>query len=137
MSKEQLMRVFYYMPGVAALIRIGFTVWFIGWQPIPMPLPYTQVLTIVIYLILQFTYFRLYRDSVPVISVLVPTILHSLLIFVFLRQVVIAPFVLLVLLDVMFLSSRGIKSSMYPFYIEEDDEEQLLEEILNYMDETG
>lgn len=137
MSKEQVMRVFYYMPGVAALMRIGFTVWFIGWQPIPMPLPYVQVATIVVYLVLQFSYFRLYRDSVPVISVLVPTILHFVLILVFTRRVVLAPFFLLLVLDILFLSARGIKASMYPFYIEEDDEEELLEDIMNYMDETG
>ena len=112
----------FYAPGVIAAIRLAVTLLVFIANPARMPLRFLQVIPLCILGVSVFTYFKLYSDGDPVISLMVPTIMHILIIFVFKKQFVIVPFALLLVLDVGYLVVKGLKASMYPFEIEGDED---------------
>lgn len=121
-DKRKLMLLSYYSPGVLSLIRVVVTLWLL-FSTMVFPLRYIQFANIIVYLVFNFMYFKLYIDSVPVISIVLPTLLHITLMVVFIRRIVILPFFILLLLDILFLISRGIKGNLFPFDFDSDDSE--------------
>ena len=130
-SKQRIMLLSYYLPGVFSIIRVGITIWFLVSNPMNLPLRFIQVIIIGVYVVFNFTYFKLYSDGVPVISLIAPTLVHAILIFVFQRVVIIAPFVVLLLLDIAYLVVKSVKANLFPFDIDgmDDGDEFDLEEI--------
>ena len=126
-SKQRMMLFSYYLPGIFALIRVGVTVWFLMSNPMGLPLRFLQVIVLVVYGIFTFTYFKLYSDGVPVISIVTPSLVHAVLIFAFKRVVVVAPFVVLLLLDIAYLVVKSVKANLFPFDIEGDDEDDVFD----------
>lgn len=135
LSKRKKLLFGYYAPGVLALLRLVVTIWFFGWSHIELPLRYIQLVPLCALLVTQFTYFKLYRDGVPVISLILPSMLHFVIILVALRRVIITPFVLLLVIDIGFLVARGVKANLFPFSVDEDEEE--LDAMLDLSEETG
>lgn len=121
-DKRKLMLLSYYATGMLSLIRVLVTLWLL-FYPVIFPLRYIQFVNIVIYLVFNFMYFKLYIDSVPVISIVLPTLLHITLMVVFNGRIVILPFAILLLLDILFLISRGVKSNLFPFDFDSDASE--------------
>lgn len=122
-SKTNRLKMIFYAPGVVAAIRLAVTLLVFIANPAKMPLRFLQVIPLCILGVSVFTYFKLYSDGDPVISLMVPTIMHILLIFAFKRQLVIIPFALLIILDICYLVVKGIKGSMYPFEVEGDEDD--------------
>lgn len=123
-TKQKLMLFSYYLPGVFALIRVCVTIWFLVSNPLNLPLRFIQVFAIVVYAVFSFTYFKLYSDGVPVISLIAPSLVHAVVIFAFQRVVVVAPFVVLLLLDIAYLIVKSVKANLFPFDIDGDDEDE-------------
>lgn len=130
--KKLLMLSTYYAPGIIALIRITVTMWFFVKDPLGMPLRFLQIVPLIAICVTLFMHFKLYQDGVPVITVIAPTLVHAVLMYVFERKLVFIPFLLLLGLDIVFLSLKGAKASLFPFDIDDDTEDDLagIEDIL-------
>jgi len=120
----------YYAPIGVGVLRIVTTIAVFIWNPQALPLRFIQIIPLLVLLVSLFSYMKLFTDNDPIVSLLLPTIAHFLVIFGFRRQVVLIPFIPLVVLDVVYLFVKGLKSTMYPFEIEgeEDYEDELLED---------
>lgn len=99
-------------------------------------LPYLQVIPVIVLISSCFGHFKLYRDAVPVISLLVPTILHAIIIFVFIREVMVLPFLPVFIPDILYLIAKAVKANLFPFYLEGDDGDELLD-IDDIVDNAG
>lgn len=123
----------YYLPGVVVLIRVIFTVWVLVGNPMGLRFPYVQLIPLGVMLGSCFGHFKLYRDAVPVVSLLVPTLLHGVIIFVFLREIMILPFLPVFVPDILYLVVKAVKANLFPFYMEGEDDDELrdIEDIIN------
>lgn len=122
-TKRKLLLSMYYLPGVVLVIRLVFTAWTFYSNPLGLRLPYFQLIPLGVMIGSCFGHFKLYRDSVPVVTLIVPTLLHAVLIFIFMKTVMIIPFLPVFIPDVLYLVVKSIKASMFPFYMEGEDEE--------------
>lgn len=120
-TKQRIMLFCYYLPGVVTAIRVAVTLWFLITNPMGLPLRFIQLVVIGAYIAFTFTYFKLYSDGVPVISIVTPSLVHAVIIYVFKREIVIAPFVALLLLDIAYLVTKSVKASLFPFDIDGND----------------
>lgn len=132
-TKRRILLGSYYLPGVVVLIRVFFTAWILIKNPMGLRLPFFQLIPLGVMLGSCFGHFKLYRDAVPVISLMVPTLLHAILIFVFLREVMILPFLPVFVPDILYLVVKAVKANLFPFYMEGDDEDELtdIEDLIN------
>lgn len=127
-SKRKKMLAIWILPGIMAIIRVTVTMVYLIWNPLAMPLRFFQLINIGVYIGTSFSYYKLYRDGVPVISVITPLLLHGILVFLFKRVIAWQSIVPLFVLDVLFLITKGIKSSLFPYDIEgEDDDEEMFD----------
>lgn len=119
------------MPGIIGSIRIVITLWFMTSNPMKMELVYFQLIPLIVCTATMFTFYKLYSDGVPVISLIVPTLVHGVVIFIFKRAINIAPLLVLLFIDILFLFAKGVKANRFPFSIEGEDENDLpdLEEL--------
>lgn len=124
LSKRRKMRFVYLLPAFIAIIRVGITLWFLISNPLDLPLRFFQLIHLGIYAVSMFSFYRLYRDGVPILSLVAPTLVHAIVIFIFKKMIVIVPFAVLFTLDVVFLASKGIKANLYPFDIEGDSDDE-------------
>lgn len=121
-SKLQTLRMMFYAPLIAGAFRVLVTVVILIWNPQNMSFRFFQVLPMLVVLVYSFMYFKLYNDGDPVITLMLPTIVHFLAILLFKRQLEIIPFIIPVLFDIVYLTVKGVKGSMFPFEFEGDDE---------------
>ena len=124
LSKQRRMRFVYFLPATFAVIRILLTVWFLVYNPLGLPLRFIQLILMGVYAGSLFSFYRLYRDGVPVLSLIAPTLVHAILIFIFKKEIVIVPFAVLFVVDIAFLASKGVKANLYPFDIEGDSDDE-------------
>lgn len=125
----------FYAPIVVGVLRIVVTVGIFIFNPLALPWPFFQFISLGVLAWSLFSYVKLYRDSDPIVSLLLPTIAHFLLIFAFQRRVVLIPFIPTLVIDLVYLVLKGLKAVMFPFEIEgeedadleffEDEEEQV------------
>lgn len=120
-SKIALLRTMFWAPLVIALFRILITIVILVWNPQDMSLRFIQIIPMLVLLIFSFMYFKLYHDGDPVISLLLPTILHFILILIFKRKVELIPFIAPFAIDILYLVVKGVKGTMFPFEFEGDD----------------
>ena len=129
-TKRRLLMFMYYLPGIVFLIRLFFTAWTFYSNPLGLRLPYFQLIPLGVLVGSCFGHFKLYRDAVPVVSLLVPTLLQAVLVAVFTRTIMIIPFLPVFIPDILYLVVKSIKASMFPFYTEGEDDEDF-SELLN------
>lgn len=120
-SRVKFLKAVFYAPAFVALLRILLTLFVIIWNPMNMPLRFIQIFPMCVLICSVFVYMKLYSDGDPVISLMVPTIAHILIIFAFQRELVIIPFVPILLLDAIYLVLKGIKASAFPFEVEGEE----------------
>ena len=132
-TKRRILLGSFYLPGIVVLIRLAFTIWVLWKNPMGLRLPYIQLIPLFVMMGSCFGHFKLYRDAVPVISLIVPTLLHAILIFVFLREVMILQFLPVFVPDLLYLVVKAVKANLFPFYMEGEDDDELLdmEDIIN------
>lgn len=135
MSKKRLLLLMFWAPLVTGLLREGVTLWFLIKNPMALPLRFFQLIPMVAIGVSLFSSYKLYQDGVPVISLIAPTMVHAVLIFVFQKHIVFVPFLPLIALDVIFLAFKGIKANSFPYDIDEDDDD--LAEMMDLLDEAG
>lgn len=126
-TKRRILWASYIMPGIIAVLRVGFTVWMLVSNPMELKLPYIQIIPMCLMLWSCFAHFKLYSDSVPVISLIAPDMVHFILILVFKREVMILPLLPLVIPDVLYLVAKGVKANFFPFYFEGDSDDEDLD----------
>lgn len=131
MQKQKWMLGAYYAPGIIGLLRILLTIYYFIKNPLGMPLRYFQLIPCIAIGVALFSYYKLFTDGVPIITVIAPTMVHQVLIYIFSKRFVILPFIPIVLLDIIFLSVKGLKASMFPFDIDgdEDDMDRLFSDL--------
>lgn len=123
-SKVTLLKSMYYMPAVVGSLRCVITLVILIWNPQHMSFRLLQVFPLLVLLFTLFSYMKLYSDGDPVVSLLLPTIVQFLAILLFKRTLEIVPFIVPLLLDVIFLVVKGIKAEAFPFEIEGDEENE-------------
>ena len=119
--KRKIMLASYYAPGVVAGLRAIFTIWFLFWNPFNMELVIFQIVPLLVLIAFTFLYFKMYRDSVPIVSLLLPTLLQGVLIFIFKRTITLFPFVVVLTLDASYLACKGLKATFFPFVLDGQD----------------
>lgn len=122
-ARTRKLWVAFYTPMVVIGIRILLTLIVLIWNPWHLSLPVLQLIPVIVLLVTLFMYTQFFTDGVPVVSLLVPSILHFLVILAFRRRVEIMPFIPLLVTDIMVLVVKGIKASYFPFEIEGDEED--------------
>ena len=127
-SKKRKMLFCYYLPGIIGLIRIITTLVFFIWNPVGLALRYFQILLLISYAVHLFCYFKLYDDGIPIITIIAPSIIHGVIIFIFVKQIPLLSLGILLGMDIVFLITKSIKASYFPFDIEGDEEEDLFED---------
>lgn len=133
LTKKKLMYVTYYAPGVITAVRVFVTLWFLVSNPLGMPLRFLQLIPVGVLLAFCFTYFKLYSDGVPVISLIAPTLVHFVLVYVFERVIVVLPFAVLLLLDILYLIVKSVKANMFPFDFDNDDDPEGLDDVEEFL----
>ncbi len=123
LSKRKLLLCMFYLPGVVCLLRLIFTLWTFVYNPLGLRLPYLQLIPLGVIGASCFGHFKLYRDSVPIVTLLVPTLLHAIIIFVFMKTLQIVPFLPMFIPDIGYMVLKSIKASMFPYYLEGEDDE--------------
>ena len=117
----------YLTPIVVGYLRIFSTLVVFIWNPMSLPFRFLQVIPLVVICWSLFSYCELYTDGDPIVSLILSTIIHFLMIFGFLRVVVIIPFLPLLLLDIVYLVVKGFKATAFPFEIEGEEADEYLE----------
>lgn len=135
-TRRRIMKGIYWAPGIIGLARIVVTFWFLIRNPLGMPLRFIQLIPMIAVIVAVFMHFKLYQDGVPVITVIAPTLIHAVVVYIFQRKIVPIPFLVILAIDIAFLSVKGVKANMFPFYIEGDDDDDLsgVEELLSDME---
>lgn len=116
-------KLFHRLPVVIALLRIIATFAVFIWNPFELPFRFFQIIPIVVLAINLFLYLKMFKDSDPIVTLVLPTLVHFLFILVFRKTVVIKPFLPTAILDILYLTFKGIKATAFPFEIEGDEDE--------------
>ena len=127
-SKILLLRTMFYLPIAISIARILLTIVIFVWNPQDMPLRFLQIIPMLVVASYCFLYLKLFNDSTPVISLLLPTIIHIALVSVFAGAVVIIPFILPICIDIIYIIVKGIKGSSFPFEVEGESDDDSFEE---------
>ena len=114
--------VIFYVPVLVALLRILLTLSIFIWNTMEMPMRWLQIIPLGVLVCSVFLYLKLYSDGDPIISLLLPSIIHIVLASVFSSTIVILPFIPTLLIDAIYLIVKGVKASAFPFEIEGEDE---------------
>lgn len=122
-SKRNLLKFIFLLPGLIGGVRVGVTIWFMISNVMEMSLRFIQIIPMLSIMVTLFMYYKLFSDGVPIVTVLAPTILHVILIYLFRKEVEIIPFIPLIILDICYLGVKTLKGTMYPFDIDGDEEE--------------
>ena len=122
-SHIKFLKAVFYAPALVALFRVLLTLLVIIWNPMGMPLRLIQLFPLAVLVCSVFAYLKLYSDGDPVISLMVPTIAHILIILAFRKELVIVPFIPTLALDMIYLVLKGIKAAAFPFEIEGEEED--------------
>lgn len=120
-SRIKLLKTMFYLPVAIAAVRCLLTLVILVGNPQNMSFRFFQIFPLGILLFSMFTYMKLYSDGDPVITLMLPTIIQFLAIFIFKRKLEIVPFILPLMLDIIFLVVKGIKATSFPFEIEGED----------------
>ena len=122
MKLRMNLMVIFYVPVLVALLRILLTLAIFIWNTMEMPMRWLQIIPLGVLVCSIFLYLKLYSDGDPIISLLLPSIIHIVLASVFSSTIVILPFIPTLLIDAIYLTVKGVKASAFPFEIEGEDE---------------
>lgn len=129
-TKTEMLAV-YLLPAIVGFIRLVVTVMLIAVGAQVIPLRWIQILPLIVVGCSLFRMYRLYVDGIPVISMLVPSIIHGILCAVFFKRVPWVQLGILVGIDVLFLFAKGFKPTQIPFQIEGQEEEDDFTDIVD------
>lgn len=115
----------FYLPLVVLVIRVIFTIWTLTSNPLGLRLPYIQLIPLGVMIASCFGHFKLYRDAVPVVTLIVPTLLHAIAIFIFMKTIMIVPFLPVFIPDALYIIVKSVKANLFPFYLEGEGDEDL------------
>ena len=122
------LKIAFAFPGIISAIRILLTMFVLVYNPLDMPLRFIQVVPMFVVMWNLVSYYILYTDSTPVIPLLLPTIIHFVIILVMTKVVILVPFIPFLVVDFVYIIIKYIKSSMFPFEMEGDEDDNLLDE---------
>ena len=124
-SRVKFLKTIFILPAIVAALRLLLTAIVFIFNPTDMSLRFIQSFPVIVLLVSLFTYLKLYSDSAPVITLLLPSIAHIIIIFIFTRHLEILPFIPVIILDIFYIIIKGIKATAFPFEIEgEEDEDE-------------
>ena len=124
MNKRKEMLAFYYLVGIVMLLAVCIRFTFLIWNPLGLWFRWLQIVPIVLYAVYAFMYFKLYSDSVPVITILSTTVVHGVLCYVFTKTVAWRPLLVLVSIDILYIVVASCKASWFPFVIDGEEEDE-------------
>ena len=124
MSKRTIMKVVYHFVGITISLNLLTTLVFLLFNPFHMPFAFLLIIQIVLLLYNFITYYKLYIDSVPILPFILLLMAISLIEYVFTKAVAWNAVLLLLILDILLLVSKGIKGFMFPFVKEEVTDEK-------------
>lgn len=121
-SKILKLRIIFYAPVVIAGFRAFLTILILGFNPQGMPVRYLQIIPMITLACSCFAYMKLFSDGDPVVSLILPTLVHMLIAYLVKGKLVIVPFLIPLIFDAAYLVVKGYKASAYPFEIEGNEE---------------
>lgn len=124
MTKRKEMLTFYYIVGFAIVLALCVRIIFIIFNPLGLWLRWFQIIPCLLYAAYAFMYFKLYMDTVPIISLLTTTLVHGVISYVFTKTVAWKALLVLVCVDVLYIGMCACKAAWFPFVTDKDDEEE-------------
>ena len=121
-SKQRLMLLVFKSVGFVGVVNMIIRFLIIIINPMSVPLITVQLITVVAYLVHLVTYFKFYKDSVPILTIMVPTLLHGVLSLLFTKTVPWFTLLGFLILDCFYIAIVAYKASYYPFVYDGDDD---------------
>lgn len=115
----------YWLPVVVLVLRFLLTVVYFVSNPLQLPFRFVQIIPLIVLSIYGFMYLKLYMDNDPIALLIIPTVLHFLLIYLLRKTIVVMPFVPILIIDICFLTVKGLKAVSFPFEIEGEEEDDI------------
>lgn len=119
MYKTKLLKFIHYFTFILGLINILLLLYFIFFNPFDVKLVWILVLPIAVFIYDLFSYYKLYKDNVPVITLVIPYILHIGLTYLFYKQISWKCFLILICSSIVYMLYKIFKVSLYPLQKEE------------------
>lgn len=117
-SRVRLLQAAFYIPAAMGVLRLLVTAIILVVNPQGLRLSVIQLIPAGVIAVNLFFYLKMYTDGIPIITLIVPNLVHFLIVLVFTGEIDIIPFIAPVLSDILFLVAKGLKASMFPFEIE-------------------
>lgn len=120
-SKQRLMLLVFKSVGFVGMVNVIIRFLIIVINPMQVPLIMIQLITELAYLVHLVTYFKFYKDSIPILTIIVPTLLHGVFSFLFKKTVPWVTLLGFLVLDCFYIVLVAYKASYYPFVYDGDD----------------
>ena len=117
-NKIRMMKFVYRAPTILEVFRSVVTMVIFVWNPTSIPLRFLQIVPLLSILVYAFMYRFLFLDSVPLVAVVLPNLIHIALVSFLSESFIITPFIPIVVIDTIYIIVKVIKSTAFPFEIE-------------------
>lgn len=115
MTKKRFMLFIHYLVGVSLLCNLAVTISFVAFDVLSVHFKPILIISILFYLWNLLSYYKLHSDSVPVITLLLPHLIHIALEYFIIKQVDWKAILMLIVLDILFIIIKTYKVSAFPF----------------------
>lgn len=126
MTKKKFMLFIHYLVGMSLLSNLAVTISFTAFDVLSVHFKFILIISIVFYLWNLLSYYKLHSDSVPVVTLLLPHIIHIALEYFILKQIDWKAILILIGLDILFIIIKSYKASAFPFTREIREERNVL-----------
>lgn len=114
MTKLRLLQIIQYLSLILGIFNILLLLYFIFFNPFNIKLVWILVIPIITFTYDLFTYYKLYQDNVPVITLFVPYLFHIGLSYLFYKQISWKGFLILIIASLIYMLYKMFKVSVYP-----------------------
>lgn len=126
MTKKRFMLFVHYLVGISLLCNLGVTISFVAFDVLSVRFKVLLIISILFYLWNLISYYKLHSDSVPVVTLLLPHLIHIAAEYFILHHVDWKALLLLIALDILFIIIKSYKASAFPFVREIREESKIL-----------
>lgn len=126
MTKKRFMLFIHYLVGASLLCNLAVTISFVAFDVLSVHFKLLLIISIVFYLWNLISYYKLHSDSVPVVTLLLPHIIHIAAEYFILHSVDWKAILTLIGLDILFIIIKSYKASAFPYTREIREERKVL-----------
>ncbi len=115
MQKKKFMLFLHYLVGISLFCNLSMTVAYIAFNLFSVRFKLFLFISLIFYLWNIMSYYKLHSDSVPVITLLLPHIVHMVFEYFILHDLDWEAITILIILDIIFIIIKSYKASAFPF----------------------